>query len=36
MARAADDAGNVQPMVAAWNSLGYAINGVRSVCVNVR
>jgi hypothetical protein len=36
LARAADDVGNVQPMAATWNSLGYAINGVQSVCVNVR
>lgn len=35
MARAADDAGNVQPMETKWNPLGYAINGVQSVCVNV-
>ena len=36
MARAQDDMGNWQPMQAKWNSLGYAINGVMAVCVNVR
>ena len=36
IARAQDETGNVQPMKAAWNPLGYAVNGVQSVCVNVR
>ncbi len=35
MARATDGTGNVQPMKSTWNELGYAINGVQSVCVNV-
>lgn len=35
MARAVDDAGNRQPMDAAWNVLGYGNNGVREHAVNV-
>ena len=35
IARAQDEAGNVQPMKTTWNPLGYAVNGVQSVCVNV-
>ena len=35
LARAEDEAGNVQPTETAWNPLGYAVNGVQSVCVNV-
>ena len=35
MARATDETGSVQPMEPNWNELGYAINGVQSVCVNV-
>lgn len=35
MVRAEDEAGNLQPMEPAWNTLGYAVNGVQSVCVNV-
>lgn len=34
-ARATDEAGNVQPMETRWNSLGYIINGVRPVRVEV-
>ena len=33
--RAVDEDGNVQPMETAWNRLGYIINGVKPVCVNV-
>lgn len=36
LARAEDEAGNWQPMETTWNPGGYAINGVQSVCVNVR
>lgn len=35
MARATDASGSIQPMEPNWNELGYAINGVQSVCVNV-
>jgi DMSO/TMAO reductase YedYZ molybdopterin-dependent catalytic subunit len=35
MARARDASGSIQPMEPNWNELGYAINGVQSVCVNV-
>ncbi len=35
VARATDEAGNAQPMETRWNSLGYIINGVRPVCVEV-
>ena len=35
LARARDDAGNCQPMQPQWNSLGYAVNGVMRVCVDV-
>ena len=33
--RAVDEDGNAQPMETAWNRLGYIINGVKPVCVNV-
>ena len=36
VSRARDEAGNAQPMKSVWNELGYAINGVRPVCVTVR
>ena len=36
IARARDEAGNRQPMENAWTPLGYAVNGVQSVCVNIR
>ncbi len=36
MARARDENGDAQPMKNRWNRLGYAVNGVQSVCVNVR
>ena len=36
MVRARDEDGNVQPMENRWNRLGYAVNGVQSVCVNIR
>ena len=35
IARAADDVGNLQPLENNWNPLGYAINGVKPVCVTV-
>ena len=35
VARATDEDGNIQPMETRWNSLGYIINGVRPVCVEV-
>ncbi|MCH8869242.1 MAG: sulfite oxidase [Chloroflexi bacterium] len=35
VARAEDEKGNVQPMDTHWNRLGYVINGVKPVCVNV-
>ena len=35
VARATDEDGNAQPMETRWNSLGYIINGVRPVCVEV-
>ena len=35
VARATDEEGNVQPLETRWNSLGYIINGVRPVCVEV-
>lgn len=35
VARATDEDGNVQPLKTRWNSLGYIINGVRPVCVEV-
>ena len=35
MVRARDALGNVQPMENTWNRLGYAVNAVQSVCVNV-
>ena len=35
MVRARDALGNVQPMENRWNRLGYAVNAVQSVCVNV-
>ena len=35
MARERDDTGNCQPMQPQWNSLGYAVNGVMKVCVDV-
>ena len=35
VARATDENGNVQPLETRWNSLGYIINGVRPVCVEV-
>jgi sulfite oxidase len=36
MARAEDEQGNVQPMESRWNRLGYAVNGVKPVCITVR
>jgi len=33
IARAVDDAGNLQPLENHWNPLGYVINGVKPVCV---
>lgn len=36
VARATDENGNAQPLETRWNSLGYIINGVRPVCVEVR
>ena len=36
VARATDEDGNAQPLETRWNSLGYIINGVRPVCVEVR
>lgn len=33
--RATDQAGNVQPMDTRWNAGGYAVNGVKPVCVTV-
>ena len=36
VARATDEDGNEQPLETRWNSLGYIINGVRPVCVEVR
>ena len=36
VARATDEDGNTQPLETRWNSLGYIINGVRPVCVEVR
>ena len=35
MVRARDALGNVQPMENRWNRLGYAVNAVQSVCINV-
>lgn len=35
VARATDEDGNTQPLETRWNSLGYIINGVRPVCVEV-
>ncbi len=35
MARATDSAGNMQPMDAAWNVLGYGNNGVREHAISV-
>ena len=35
MARAQDDTDSWQPMRPEWNSLGYAVNGVMKVCVDV-
>ena len=34
-ARATDESGNIQPLQTRWNSLGYIINGVRPVHVQV-
>ena len=34
-ARATDEAGNIQPLQTRWNSLGYIINGVKPVQVEV-
>ena len=36
MASSRDDMGNCQPSEPLWNSLGYAVNGVMRVCVDVR
>ena len=36
MARAEDQAGNIQPMEPEWNQLGYAVNGVKAVCVTIQ
>ena len=36
MVRAYDEVGNMQPLETTWNSLGYAVNGVKAVCVTVR
>jgi sulfite oxidase len=33
--RARDEAGNVQPKVAAWNRLGYANNAIQSIAVEI-
>ena len=35
MVRAGDDKGNIQPLDNIWNRLGYAVNGVQRVCVNI-
>lgn len=35
LARAKDEKGNIQPMETRWNKLGYVINGVKPVCINV-
>ncbi len=35
VARATDEDGNEQPLETRWNSLGYIINGVRPVCIEV-
>ena len=35
VARAEDEKGNLQPLETRWNRLGYVINGVKPVCVNV-
>ena len=35
VARATDEDGNAQPLETRWNSLGYVINGVKPVCVDV-
>ena len=35
MVRASDDKGNIQPLDNIWNRLGYAVNGVQRVCVNI-
>lgn len=36
IARAMDDAGNIQPLDGVWNALGYGNNGVQRVRVSVR
>lgn len=36
VARALDEDGNIQPLETRWNNLGYIINGVKPVCVEVR
>ena len=36
MARATDEKGNSQPLDSVWNSLGYAVNGIKAVCVTLR
>lgn len=36
MARAEDEAGNLQPMKTKWNRLGYIVNGVKPVCVSIQ
>ncbi len=35
VARAMDNAGNLQPLETRWNKLGYCINGSKPVCVTV-
>jgi hypothetical protein len=35
IARAADDAGNVQPLETRWNKLGYCVNGSKPMCVTI-
>ena len=33
--RAVDEAGNLQPAETRWNPLGYSINGIKAVCIDV-
>ena len=33
--RAVDEAGNLQPAETRWNPLGYSINGIKPVCIDV-